>query len=133
MREHAWCADPCVLGSAGFAIYLLSKWDSGRKQASYPVHRFLGSASLLSGFLSILLGLMEDQVFSMYSAGGLKTFFTASKAHAFGYAIIAGLGLVLFLLAISVMFTFVVFTEQAAPALAAGAKEGELAYRNGIA
>jgi hypothetical protein len=113
------------VNGAGFYIYLLSKWDSGCKADFYPIHRLLGATSLLSGFVAILMGLAEDQAFNMYAHGGLKNFFSAN-AHSFQYGILSALGLVLFLLAISVMSTFLIFKEQAMPAPASDVKQGSL-------
>lgn len=116
----------------GLHIYLLSKWEEGRKEDFYPIHRFLGATSLITGFMAILLGLMEDQAFVMYAYGGITAFFDASQAHAFKYEVLAAIGLVLFLLVMSVMFTFLVFKEQAA--VPSSQKEGvKLPCANGAA
>lgn len=87
-------------------------------------------SSLSSGFLAILLGLMEDQIYHMLSYGGRASMSLASKGYSFEHLAISALGLVLFLLFISVEFTFLVFRQQAVPASASIPKEGlELPHR----
>ena len=59
---------------AGFWAYLVSRWSPQRKAAFYSVHRFLGSACLLTAFAAILAGLQEVQIFDMWFKYGIKGF-----------------------------------------------------------
>ena len=52
----------------------MSRWSPERKTAFYSVHRFLGSACLLTAFAAILVGLEEDQIFDMWEKYGIKGF-----------------------------------------------------------
>ncbi len=61
---------------AGFWAYLLSRWSPERKAAFYSVHRFLGSANLLTAFTAIAAGLAECQTFDIFAKKGIKGFYT---------------------------------------------------------
>ncbi|BDA44414.1 probable cytochrome b reductase 1 [Coccomyxa sp. Obi] len=95
---------------AGLYIYLVSKWAPQAKADFYKVHRFLGAATLLTGFAAILLGVMVAQeAFLLFQ--GVETLFSPAT-YSISSLIMPLLGYLLFLLAVSIMLQFVVFEEQ---------------------
>ena len=63
------------LQCTGFWAYLVSGWSPERKAAFYSVHRFLGSATLLTAFTAIAAGLAECQTFDIFAQKGIKGFY----------------------------------------------------------
>lgn len=100
--------------AAGLYIYLVSKWAPQAKADFYKVHRFLGAATLLTGFAAVFLGLMEAQLaFLLFQ--GVATLFSPAT-YTFSCLIMPLIGYLLFLLVVTVMLQFVVFEEQSIPA-----------------
>lgn len=101
----------------------MSKWAPQAKADFYKVHRFLGAATLLTGFAAILLGVMVSQeAFLLFQ--GLEALFSPAT-YTISCLIMPLLGYLLFLLAVTVMLQFVVFEVQSIPAPAPSSiKEG---------
>ncbi len=70
------CVEQVLICCAGFWAYLVSRWSPERKAAFYSVHRFLGSANLLTAFTAIAAGLAEVQTFDIFAKKGIKGFYT---------------------------------------------------------
>lgn len=60
----------------GFWAYLVSRWSPEHKAAFYSVHRFLGSATLLTAFTAIVAALSECQTFGIFAKYGIKGFYS---------------------------------------------------------
>ena len=91
----------------------MSKWSSERKAQFYLVHRFLGSATLLTAFAAILLGLESAQVtnlFLKYSIFGLF----GPTAYSLVSILIPIMGLMIVIQAV-VIIASLVHGEQALP------------------
>ena len=61
---------------AGFWAYLVSKWIPNRKAAFYSLHRFLGTATLLTAFAAIIAALAEVQTYDIWAHRSFKGFDT---------------------------------------------------------
>ena len=77
------------------------------------MHRFLGTAALLSGLTAASLGWMLEQTFNLYKAG-LQSFFT-KQAHELASILLPIIGVLLYSLAVLVMLTFTVYDQHALP------------------
>jgi len=54
----------------------VSKWSPDRKAAFYTLHRFLGSATLLTAFAAIIAALAEVQTYDIWAHRSIKGFNT---------------------------------------------------------
>ena len=54
----------------------MSKWSPDRKAAFYTLHRFLGSATLLTAFAAIIAALAEVQTYDIWAHRSFKGFDT---------------------------------------------------------
>lgn len=101
--------------SAGFWAYLVSRWAPERKAAFYLVHRFLGSATLLTALTAILVALEEVQTFDLFAKYGIKAFFNSPKPYSLVSVLLPIMALLILSQAVVVMYNLV-HGQQVIPA-----------------
>ena len=92
--------------AAGFWAYLVSRWPPERRAKFYGVHRFLGSATLLTAFTAIIAGLMQAQAYGSQHHG----------PHSLASILIPIMGLIIVVQGV-VIVSGMVHGQQALPAV----------------
>ena len=110
--------------SAGFWAYLVSRWAPERKAAFYSVHRFLGSATLLTAFTAILVALEEVQTFDLFAKYGIKAFFDSPKPYSLISVVLPIMALLILSQAVVVLYNLVHGQQMIPPGKAAPAQNG---------
>ena len=103
-----------ALPTAGFYAYIASSWPPARRAAFYSTHHWLGCLGLLSGLYAATLGMAEVQIFDLWATGYQS--FSSPAVYYLGSVLVPVMGVLLFMQAVAVLLTHMVFEQQYLPA-----------------